>query len=109
MGKLSQVVVLGRGARRGGAVDSLQACASACYYYVAWDFFFLENNRRKSSQSSDTAEKGPLSPRGLYVAQMEEVGNLFRFNVLLESPPCLVGEETETQRDTGGRRSRETC
>ena len=108
MGKLSQVVVLGRGTRRGGAVDSLQACASACYYYVAWDFF-LENNRRKSSQSSATAEKGPPSPRGLYVGQMAEVGNLFRFNVLLESPPCLVGEETETQRDTGGRRSRETC
>lgn len=55
------------------------------------------------------AEKGPPSPRGLYVGQMAEVGNLFRFNSLLESPPCLVGEETETHRDAGGTRSGEVC
>lgn len=70
-------------------------------------FFFFWKIIEERAPRAQTAEKRPPSPRGLCGGQMAEAGNLFRFNSLLESPPCLVGEETATQRDAGGTRSRE--
>lgn len=105
MGTLSQVGALRRGAGGVGLwTPSKHVPGRATTKRFVIFFFFWKIIEERAPRAQTWQRKALRSPRGLHVEQMAEVGNLFRFNFLLESPPCLVGEEIETQRDAGGRR-----